>query len=97
MRFEWDAFKALRNRLKHGIPFSEAVTAFDDEFHWITDDIRHSAPAEKRLQLIGRMLPGGRVVTIIFTIRGPDLIHRLISARPASRLERRIYEQAYRP
>ena len=31
LRFEWDPKKAAANLAKHGVPFSEAKTAFSDE------------------------------------------------------------------
>ena len=90
MRFEWDATKAGKNAKKHGITFDEAVTAFDDPFALITLDAKHSK-SEKREWLLGESDVG--VLVVIFTIRQPGNIYRIISARKAKRKERIRYEQ----
>jgi uncharacterized DUF497 family protein len=95
MTFEWDAFKAITNFRKHGISFEQSVTAFDDEHHFITYDRDHSVQSEERFQLLGYTKePNARIVVIVFTVKEPDSVHRIISARPANRRERRIYEQS---
>jgi len=45
--FSWDIRKAIANFEKHGVPFEEAVTTFDDEngLDWI--DLEHSGAEEK--------------------------------------------------
>ena len=93
MRFDWDVSKAAANRAKHGISFEEAVTAFDDPFALVAPDVIHSM-GEDRRWLIGAGDPG--VLVVVFTIRQLGNIYQLISARPASRRERRRYEEARR-
>ena len=95
MTFEWDIFKAISNFEKHGVSFENSVTAFDDEHHLITYDRDHSTQRDERFQLIGYMQePDAQVIVVVFTTRESDSIYRIISARPATRPERRIYEQS---
>jgi len=91
MRFDWDAGKASRNLQKHGIPFDQAITAFDDPFALIAPDDKHSNPGEIREWLIGESDDG--VLVVVFTRREEEQVHRIISARRASRGERRRYEE----
>lgn len=94
MRFDWDDRKAEANRKKHGVAFVEAITAFDDPLALVAPDEKHSTPAEKRQWLIGQADSG--VLVVVFTIRQPGNVYRLISARRAKRRERRIYGQSKR-
>jgi uncharacterized DUF497 family protein len=89
--FAWDAKKDKTNTVKHGISFAVAITAFDDPFQLRALDLKHSSPGEKRQWLIGEADIG--VLVIIFTIRQPGNVFRIISARKANRRERRQYEQ----
>ncbi|MBI4802738.1 MAG: BrnT family toxin [Elusimicrobia bacterium] len=91
MDFIWDVKKDEANVAKHGISFKIAITAFDDPFQLRAPDLKHSSPSEKREWLIGEADVG--VLVIIFTIRQPGNIFRIISARKANRRERRQYEQ----
>lgn len=87
MRFEWDPQKAEKNRRKHGLSFEEAILAFDDPCALIVSDVK-MVKSEERFLLIGDMDRGA--VVVVFTKRGEAT--RIISARPASRSERRMYE-----
>lgn len=87
MIFEWDRRKAASNRAKHGISFEEATTVFGDPLGRIADDPRHSE-AEQRHVLLGHSR-AERLVTVMFTERGDAI--SIISARPATRQERRDY------
>lgn len=89
MRFEWDPSKAERNLAKHGVSFDEATTAFDDDLFLAFADPDHS-DAENRLILVGRSNEG-RLLVVSFTERAEDI--RLISARRATRRERKVYEE----
>jgi uncharacterized DUF497 family protein len=82
---EWDAEKARGNRRKHGVDFADAATALHDEMAITTPD---DEPDEHRFVTVGADALG-RVV-IVYTWRGPRV--RLISARRATRRERRQYE-----
>jgi uncharacterized DUF497 family protein len=87
--FEWDDEKAALNRRKHGISFEEATTAFGDPLSLTIDDERHSQ-FEARFVLVG-MTIRGRLVVVAHTVRGDHI--RLISARRATKRERKTYEQ----
>jgi uncharacterized DUF497 family protein len=91
MRFEWHERKAASNRTKHGVSFEEAITAFDDPFALIAPDPAHSTPMEERRWLIGEADAG--VLVVVYTIRRRGAVYRIISARRASRKERRRYEE----
>ena len=94
MRFDWDDRKAASNLRKHRISFEASITAFDDPFALIAADRSHSTANEERQWLIGESDVG--VLVVVFTIRHPGNVYRLISARPASRKERFRYEEAKR-
>jgi uncharacterized DUF497 family protein len=94
MRFDWDERKATSNLRKHRISFEAGITAFDDPFALIAADRAHSTTSEERQWLIGESDVG--VVVVVFTIRHPGNVYRLISVRPASRRERVRYEEAKR-
>jgi uncharacterized protein len=91
VRFDWDHFKARKNLSKHGVSFEQAITAFDDPFARIMEDTDHSTPDERREWLIG--LSDAGVLVVVFTVREPGPVYRLISARPVTRRERRQYEE----
>jgi uncharacterized DUF497 family protein len=84
--FEWDSAKAKRNLVKHGVDFELAKQVFSDPAAIIEPD--DSDPAEERWRVIG--LAGGRVLFVVFTERGDDVI-RIISAREANKREERDY------
>ena len=90
--FEWDRRKEAANRQKHGVGFAEASTVFDDPLSITIPDPDHAA-AEERFVIIG--MSGKRsLLIVIHTIRGERI--RLISARPATKHERRNYEETFR-
>ena len=90
LRFKWDPRKAAANRAKHKVSFEEAVTAFGDPLGRITNDPRHSED-EQRYVLLG-LSERQRLLAVMFTERGEAI--RLISARKATRRERRDYEES---
>ncbi|QDZ40762.1 hypothetical protein FRE64_12915 [Euhalothece natronophila Z-M001] len=89
MKFEWDENKAKSNVVKHGITFLEAVTIFADPYLLFTEDSQHSQK-EEREWAIGET-ENGSLIVVVFTIRDEKI--RIISARKASRTERKQYEQ----
>ena len=89
LRFEWDPVKAEMNARKHGITFTEASTAFSDPLSLTIPDPDHSE-REERFLLLGRS-SSGRLLVVTHTERGEAV--RIISARAASRRERRDYEE----
>jgi uncharacterized DUF497 family protein len=90
LRFEWDPQKAAANLTKHAVTFEEAATVFGDPLGRIATDPRHSI-GEERFVLLG--LSGAyRLPAVMFAERGDGI--RLIGARPATRLERKEYEES---
>ena len=87
--FEWGAQKANENLKKHGVAFEEALTVFADPFARIFDDPDHSEN-ERRELIIGHSA-SERLLVVSFTEREPRT--RIISAREATALERRNYEE----
>jgi len=92
LRFEWDPKKAASNLKKHGVSFEDGMSVFGDPLARITDDPRHSE-AEERYVILGESKRRG-LLTVMFTEREKAI--RLISARKATRQERRSYEQEWR-
>ena len=89
-RFEWDANKAATNLRKHAVSFDEASTVFDDPLACIFDDEDHSAE-EAREIIIGHSIRG-RLLVVSFVERVHEVV-RIISARSATRRERKDYEE----
>ncbi len=87
--FEWDEHKAERNKQKHGVSFDEAQTVFIDTLSVMKPDVDHSN-TEERLVIIGTSHTN-RVIVVSYTERGDRI--RLISARKATRHERKQYEE----
>jgi uncharacterized protein len=77
------------NARKHGITFTEASTAFRDPLSLTIPDPDHSE-REERFLLLGRS-SSGRLLVVTHTERTEAV--RIISARAASRRERRDYEE----
>ena len=91
IRFEWDPRKAEANCRKHGIDFEDAKRVFFDPLR--RTGIEGNDHGEIRWRTVGEI---DRVVFVVsHTIReeGEIEVIRIISARPASRRERREYEE----
>lgn len=89
--FEWDPDKAASNLQKHGVAFEEALTVFMDPLARIHDDPEHSE-AEFREIIVGHSTQ--RRLLVVGYAEGRDAV-RIINARPASRKERRDYEEDF--
>jgi uncharacterized protein len=89
LTFEWDSRKAQSSLAKHGIGFEEASTIFGDPLSLTIPDPEHSF-REKRYVTMGLAFTG-KLLVVVHTERGNNI--RIISARPASRRERRFYEK----
>ena len=87
--FEWDPRKAAANLKTHGVSFEEAVTVFGDPLSMNMPDPDHSE-GEQRFIVLGTSARLRRVV-VSYTERPPRT--RIISARLATRRERREYEE----
>ena len=89
LEFEWDPGKARQNLKEHGVSFDEATTVFQDTLSITIADPDHS-DSENRFVDIG--ISHHRVLLVVSYTERNDRI-RIISARPATRAERRIYEK----
>ena len=85
--FEWDASKARINIEKHGISFEEATTIFGDPLAITVES--SVVRGEKRFVTIGQSSKARFVIVVVHTDRNDRI--RIISARPASRAERKQY------
>ena len=89
MHFEWDEDKEKRNITKHGIDFSMAALVFYDENRLEWYDERHS-DEEDRFIAIGQIGNVTVILLVVYTDRGDAI--RIISARKATKKERRQYD-----
>lgn len=87
VEFEWDEYKAQSNVEKHGVTFEEAAEVFFDPFYQGGDA---SVNNEEREFIIGYSL-SQHLLLVVYTERGERT--RLISARPTTRTERKLYEE----
>lgn len=85
---EWDQLKARQNLEKHGVDFTEAALALEDELAMTICD--PDSESEDRFLTLGRD-PLGRLLVVAYTWRGERI--RIISARKATRRERRQYQE----
>ena len=90
LSFEWDESKAKSNLAKHGVSFEEASTVFGDPLSLTIPDPAHSQ-AEDRSIGLGQS-HRRKLLVVVHTERGDNI--RIISARRASRRERKSYEES---
>lgn len=88
--FQWDGGNSEKNWLRHSVTQSEVEQAFFNRPILVRRDPQHSAQ-EVRYFALGRA-DTGRELMVVFTLRGSLL--RVISARPMSRRERKVYGEA---
>ena len=89
LHFEWDDRKNRANQKKHGVDFEAAKLVFDDPLCVMF--VERDTDGEQRWHAIGSV-ESVIVLVVAYTYRG-DVI-RIISARPASSHERRLYAEA---
>lgn len=89
LTFEWDPGKADENERKHGVSFPEAATVFGDPLSVTMADPDHSV-GEARFLTVG-MSHRQRLLVVAHADRDDAI--RLISARAATRAERKTYEE----
>ena len=87
--FEWDPKKAESSARKHRVTFDEATTVFSNPLALLMPDPDHTVE-EERYVLLG-VSSQRRLLVVAFAERSPGT--RLISARRATRSERRQYEE----
>jgi uncharacterized DUF497 family protein len=89
LAFEWDDAKAKQNLRKHRVSFHEASTVFGDPLALTIPDPLHSVE-EDRFITLGES-HRRRLLVVVSTERGDKI--RIISARVATRRERKDYEE----
>ena len=89
MQFAWDPKKSASNARDHSVTFEEASSVFGDALAITFDDPDHSE-GESRLLTFG-LSEQGRLLVVSHTERRG--LVRIISARRATRAERKIYEE----
>lgn len=89
LQFEWDSEKADATREKHRLSFKEGATAFKDEDALLLDD-PDEFEDEVRFELLGYSVKR-RLLVVVHVERGVRF--RLVSVRPATKPERRLYEE----
>jgi len=87
--FKWDPAKAASNLKKHGVSFHEAASVLHDPLSTTFPDKDHSR-REARYLTIGRSSKQ-RLLVVSHTHVGNSI--RVISARQATKRERRFYEE----
>jgi uncharacterized protein len=93
INYEWDNAKALSNLNKHGITFDQAATVFLDGLALTVFDSVHSQHEERWFTL--GYDANGALLAVAHTheaIGSTTARVRIISARSASKRERRFYE-----
>jgi uncharacterized DUF497 family protein len=88
--FEWDGGNRTKNWEKHQVSSSECEEIFFNIPLLLLADTAHSQQ-EPRFYVLGKT-SGDRRLFLSFTVRETKI--RVISARPMSRRERKIYAQA---
>ena len=88
--FEWDEGNLYKNEKKHGLHWSTIEEVFFNQPLLVVEDFRHSQK-ECRCLALGKDNRGNRL-SVVFTVRNGKI--RVISARPMSRKERKVYENA---
>ena len=93
--FTWDDAKNENNKSKHGVSFELAQLVFEDPLHITRQD--RTENGEIRWQTVGLV---GNMVTLLVahtwyeTEVGEEHI-RIISARRATKIERKMYEENF--
>ena len=91
LRFERAERKNRGNRIKHGVWFEEAQSAFRDPNARLFHDPEHSED-EDRFILIG-LSSTARPLVVLHCYKESDSVIRIISARKATRKEFLFYEE----
>ena len=92
MQFEWDERKAALNIAKHGVSFTLAQEVWDDPLHVLIPD--QTVDGEQRWRTLG-IVDGVVLLLVVHAYRARDGSEciRIISARRATKHERRSYEE----
>jgi uncharacterized DUF497 family protein len=98
--FEWDNQKARANKGKHGVSFEDAMAVLEDDsaefFHLEVFDDAHSMSQDRHITTASHPADRAIVLVICWTSRyqKKQRFTRIISARHASRRERKQYGKA---
>jgi uncharacterized protein len=91
--FEWDEQKNESNRKKHGVSFETAALVFEDPDCLMF--VERNEGREERWHAIGAIRASLLFLTVVHTHRdeqGQQIV-RIISARRATRRERKLYAE----
>lgn len=91
INFTWNEQKNEANQKKHGIAFEEARAVFYDVNARLIHDDEHSED-EERFVILG-FSDKFRLLLVVHCYREEEEVIRIISARKASRHERKQYEE----
>ena len=86
--FNWDKGNAGKNESRHGVTDRESEEIFFNRPLAIARSAK--GESEIRYAALGKTY-GSRLLTVVFTLRASEI--RVISARPMSRSERKLYEE----
>jgi len=92
MRVAWDPSKNEANKIKHGIEFESAQFVFDDPF--CITFVERVTDGEERWHAIGS-IEKVILLVVVHTYReeNSEEVIRIISARRATRKEKKLYAQ----
>ncbi len=89
--FTWDPNKNSTNILKHGISFEEAKSVFRDEYARLMHDPDHSED-EERFLILG-FSKKNNILVVCHCYRENDEVVRIITARKATKNEKKEYQE----
>lgn len=93
MRFEWDENKNEANFAKHGVSFETAALVFEDVNRLLF--VERIEDSEQRWHAIGSVRGSFLFLTVVHTYTEvqAEPVVRIISARRATRHERKLYAE----
>ena len=89
VKFDWDEGNNTKSYSKHGVSIQESESMFQDVFRIDFSDPFHSTNESRYVSIGQSSRP--RLLFAAWTLR--DRLVRVISIRPASLKERKIYEK----
>ena len=91
LTFAWDPTKAETNKSKHGVTFEDAQAVFYDKNARLIYDLDHAGTEDRFILLgLGARL---RLLVVSHTYRAEETVIRIISARRATKKEKRHYAE----
>jgi hypothetical protein len=90
-RFIWDEQKNRANQKKHGVSFDEARSVFYDENARLIYDHEHSMDEDGFIILGSSIML--RLLVVVHCYKEAEDVIRIISARKATRSEKKQYEE----